>query len=68
MKKLMGLMLVLASVAASAGSGQERFDGGGPIPTCYPGTPQCPNGAALEKRFFDGGGPIPTCYPGRICK
>ncbi|HZU30378.1 MAG TPA: hypothetical protein VFB79_04640 [Candidatus Angelobacter sp.] len=69
MKTIILLMLFFVSVAASAGSSRTGLvDGGGPIPTCYPGTPQCPNGSSLKLSSFDGGGPIPTCFPGKICK
>ena len=37
-------------------------DGGGPIPTCRPGT-KCPPDDQLRQLAGDGGGPIPTCRP-----
>ena len=41
-------------------------DGGGPIPTCRPGT-NCPPDDQLRQLAGDGGGPIPTCRPGTNC-
>jgi len=42
-------------------------DGGGPIPTCRPGT-NCKPDDQLRQMAGDGGGPIPTCRPGTNCK
>ena len=48
MKKLLVKMLILGGLVLSVGSAfpqSTKFDGGGPIPLCYPkpGEP-CPNG------------------------
>src|SRR5271169_4470111 len=45
---------------------QTAGDGGGPIPTCRPGTNCNPNDE-LRQTAGDGGGPIPTCRPGTNC-
>ena len=72
MKKIIIVMvlgLMMEGSASISSLSQGLSDAGGPIPTCYPGSPQCPKGSTLpQSRLFDAGGPIPTCYPGQVCR
>jgi hypothetical protein len=57
----------------SEGIGQTKpFDGGDPVPICFPGDKQCwpkfDGGSRLAK-LFDGPFPEPSCFPGdQLCR
>ena len=62
------VLTLVAAVAAvhfgrvqSYSNVETAGDGGGPIPTCRPGTNCNPDD---QVRQMAGGGPIPTCRPG----
>src|ERR1035441_9586834 len=70
------LVLVVMTLAVGVadmqlGRAQVRLnlqagEGGGPIPTCRPGT-NCGPDDTLRQMAGEGGGPIPTCRPGTNC-
>ena len=67
------VLTLVAAVAAvhfgrvqSYSNVETAGDGGGPIPTCRPGT-NCNPDDQVRQMAGDGGGPIPTYRPGTNC-